>query len=175
MICLEGLRHEQTRDSLASSVGRSCCCSRGGRVYVQLGRRGPTSSSSLTMASASVIDTSSASAPATASSPAEVSTPASSKCRHPRRLCQVRWTPQRRKQSTARQSKQRGSTFGRFTNLSFVLTGGTGKWPITATSNWTVTWASNTGVTGTIALNSMSNDQFDVEEYRIVLVQGPGG
>ena len=54
-------------------------------------------------------------------------------------------------------------------------TGGTGKWPITATSNWTVTWASNTGVTGTIALNSTANDQFDVEEYRIVLVQGPGG
>jgi hypothetical protein len=54
-------------------------------------------------------------------------------------------------------------------------TGGTGKWPINATSNWTVTWASNTGATGTITLNATANDQFDIEEYRIVLVQGPGG
>ena len=54
-------------------------------------------------------------------------------------------------------------------------TGGTGKWPIAATSNWNVTWASNTGVTGTTTLNATGNDQFDIEEYRIVLVQPPGG
>jgi hypothetical protein len=54
-------------------------------------------------------------------------------------------------------------------------TGGTGKWPIAATSNWNVTWASNTGVTGATTLNATGNDQFDVEEYRIVLVQQPGG
>ena len=53
-------------------------------------------------------------------------------------------------------------------------TGGTGTWPITATTNWTVTWASNTGVTGGTTLNATSNDQFDVGEYRTVLVQGPG-
>jgi len=54
-------------------------------------------------------------------------------------------------------------------------TGGTGTWPITATTNWTVTWQSNTGVTGGTTLNATSNDQFDIGEYRIVLVQGPGG
>jgi hypothetical protein len=54
-------------------------------------------------------------------------------------------------------------------------TGGTGTWPITAVSNWNVTWASNTGVTGATTLNATGNDQFDVEEYRIVLVQGSGG
>jgi len=54
-------------------------------------------------------------------------------------------------------------------------TSGTGTWPITATTNWTVTWASNTGVTGGTTLNATSNDQFDVGEYRTVLVQGSGG
>ena len=54
-------------------------------------------------------------------------------------------------------------------------TGGTGKWPITATSNWNVTWQSNTGVTGTTTLAGTSNDAFDIGEYRIVLVQQPGG
>jgi hypothetical protein len=54
-------------------------------------------------------------------------------------------------------------------------TGGTGKWPITATSNWNVTWQSNTGVTGGTVLNATSNDQFDIGEFRTVLVQGPGG
>jgi hypothetical protein len=53
-------------------------------------------------------------------------------------------------------------------------TGGTGKWPITATTNWTVTWQSNTGVTGTDTLTATATDEFDVAEYRIVLVQ-PGG
>ena len=54
-------------------------------------------------------------------------------------------------------------------------TGGSGKWPITATSNWDVTWASNTGVTGATTLSATGNDQFEVGEYRIVLVQPPGG
>ena len=54
-------------------------------------------------------------------------------------------------------------------------TGGTGTWPITATTNWTVTWQSNTGVTGGTTLNATSNDQFDIGEYRTVLVQGTGG
>lgn len=53
-------------------------------------------------------------------------------------------------------------------------TGGTGTWPITATTTWTVTWASNTGVTGGTTLNATTNDALDVAEYRIVLV-GPGG
>ncbi len=54
-------------------------------------------------------------------------------------------------------------------------TGGTGTWPITATTNWTVTWQSNTGVTGGTTLNATANDQFDIGEYRTVLVQGTGG
>jgi len=54
-------------------------------------------------------------------------------------------------------------------------TGGTGKWPITATSNWNVTWQSNTGVAGSATLSATSNDVLDIGEYRTVLVQGPGG
>ncbi|MET0965257.1 MAG: hypothetical protein ABWZ02_02605, partial [Nakamurella sp.] len=54
-------------------------------------------------------------------------------------------------------------------------TGGTGKWPITATSNWNVTWQSNTGVTGGTVLNATSTDQFAIGEFRTVLVQRPGG
>ncbi len=53
-------------------------------------------------------------------------------------------------------------------------TGGTGTWPITATTNWAVAWQSNTGAAGTDSLTATSADQFDVAEYRIVLV-GPGG
>jgi hypothetical protein len=54
-------------------------------------------------------------------------------------------------------------------------TGGTGTWPITATATWNVTWQSNTGATGATTLNASSTDQFDIGEYRIVLVQNPGG
>ena len=54
-------------------------------------------------------------------------------------------------------------------------TDGTGTWPITATTNWTVTWQSNTGVTGGTTLNATTNDQFDIGEYRTVLVQGDEG
>ena len=54
-------------------------------------------------------------------------------------------------------------------------TGGTGKWPITATSTWDVTWQANTGATGATTLTATSADQFDIGEFRTVLVQGPGG
>ena len=54
-------------------------------------------------------------------------------------------------------------------------TGGTGKWPVTATTTWAVDWASTTGVTGSDTLTATSADQFDIGEYRVVLVQGPGG
>jgi hypothetical protein len=54
-------------------------------------------------------------------------------------------------------------------------TGGTGKWPITATSNWDVTWQSNTGVSGSATLSATGTDALDIGEYRIVLVQEPGG
>lgn len=54
-------------------------------------------------------------------------------------------------------------------------TGGTGTWPITATSNWTVTWQSNTGVAGSGTLNATGTDALEIGEYRVVLVQGPGG
>jgi len=51
-------------------------------------------------------------------------------------------------------------------------TGGTGKWPVTATTNWAVNWTSNTGAAGADALTATTTDQFDVGEYRIVLVEG---
>jgi len=54
-------------------------------------------------------------------------------------------------------------------------TGGSGKWPVTATTNWTVVWQSNTGVSGVDALTATTADQWDVGEYRTVLVQGSGG
>ena len=54
-------------------------------------------------------------------------------------------------------------------------TGGTGTWPVTATTTWTVTWQSNTGVAGADTLTAATADQWDVGEYRTVLVQGPGG
>jgi hypothetical protein len=54
-------------------------------------------------------------------------------------------------------------------------TRGTGTWPITATSNWDVTWQSNTGVSGSTTLTAASTDALDIGEYRIVLVQEPGG
>lgn len=55
-------------------------------------------------------------------------------------------------------------------------TGGAGKWPIQATSTWDVTWQANTGATGATTLTATANDQFDVAEYRTVLVQrGAGG
>lgn len=54
-------------------------------------------------------------------------------------------------------------------------TGGIGKWPVTATTNWTVAWQSNTGVSGVDALTATTADQWDVGEFRTVLVQGSGG
>lgn len=54
-------------------------------------------------------------------------------------------------------------------------TGGTGKWPITATTNWTVTWQSNTGVSGATTLTATGTDALEIGEYRVVLVQGAGG
>lgn len=54
-------------------------------------------------------------------------------------------------------------------------TGGTGRWPIAATSNWDVTWQSNTGVSGSTTLNATGTDALEIGEYRVVLVQGAGG
>lgn len=54
-------------------------------------------------------------------------------------------------------------------------TGGTGKWPITATTTWNVTWQSNTGVTGATTLSATGTDALEIGEYRTVLVQGAGG
>ena len=54
-------------------------------------------------------------------------------------------------------------------------TNGSGKWPITATSNWNVTWQSNTGVSGSTVLNASSTDALEIGEYRVVLVQDDGG
>ncbi len=54
-------------------------------------------------------------------------------------------------------------------------TGGIGKWPITVTTTWNVTWLSNTGLSGADLLTATSSDAFEIGEYRIVLVDGPGG
>ena len=54
-------------------------------------------------------------------------------------------------------------------------TGGTGSWPLTATTNWAVSWQSTTGATGTDALAGTAVDALEFGDYRIVLVQGPGG
>lgn len=51
-------------------------------------------------------------------------------------------------------------------------TGGKGKWPITATTTWDVTWQSNTGQSGTTTLTATSEDAVEVGEYRILLVDG---
>ena len=64
----------------------------------------------------------------------------------------------------------------RFTWMSTKeRTGGTGTWPITVTTNWAVTWQSNTGASGTDGLAGTAADALEVGEYRTVLVQGPGG
>ncbi len=54
-------------------------------------------------------------------------------------------------------------------------TGGTGMWPIRATTTWAVTWQSTTGAGGTAELTGSTADQLDVGEYRIVLVQPGSG
>lgn len=54
-------------------------------------------------------------------------------------------------------------------------TGPSQAWPITVTTNWAVTWQSNTGAAGTDSLAGTAADALQVGEYRIVLVHGPGG
>lgn len=50
--------------------------------------------------------------------------------------------------------------------------GGAGKWPVAAPTNRAVVWTSNTDAAGADALTATAADQFDVGEYRIVLVDG---
>ena len=59
-------------------------------------------------------------------------------------------------------------------------TGGSGTWPVTATANWTITWAANTGQAGTLAAPPrVSTTQVRVGAWSTVLVadgaSGPGG
>ena len=59
-------------------------------------------------------------------------------------------------------------------------TGGSGTWPVTATANWTITWAANTGETGTLAAPSrVSTTQVSVGAWSTVMVADgesvPGG
>ena len=59
-------------------------------------------------------------------------------------------------------------------------TGGSGTWPVTATANWTITWAANTGQAGTMAAPPrVSTTQVRVGARSTVLVadgaSGPGG
>lgn len=50
-----------------------------------------------------------------------------------------------------------------------------GAWPINVTTNWVVSWQSNTGATGADNLTGTAGDALQVGEYRNVLVHGPGG
>ena len=59
-------------------------------------------------------------------------------------------------------------------------TGGSGTWPVTATANWTITWAANTGETGTLAAPPrVSTTQVSVGAWSTVMVADgesvPGG
>src|SRR5664279_5180331 len=59
-------------------------------------------------------------------------------------------------------------------------TGGSGTWPVTATANWTITWAANTGQAGTLtAPPKVSTTRVSVGAWSTVLVadgaSGPGG
>ena len=59
-------------------------------------------------------------------------------------------------------------------------TGGSGTWPVTATANWMITWAANTGQAGTLAAPPrVSTTQVRVGAWSTVLVadgaSGPGG
>lgn len=51
-------------------------------------------------------------------------------------------------------------------------TGGTGKWPLTATTIWAVTWTATTGQTGALELTATGTDAVSVSEYRILLTPG---
>jgi len=72
--------------------------------------------------------------------------------------------------TTGKRKPPRGYKYNRRSSKKRTCT-----WPITATTNWTVTGQCNTGVTGGTTLNATSNDQFDIGEYRTVLVKGAGG
>lgn len=55
-------------------------------------------------------------------------------------------------------------------------TGGTERWPVTATATWAVTWTSNTGASGADQLQSTSSTALvRVGEYRTVGGFGSGG
>lgn len=59
-------------------------------------------------------------------------------------------------------------------------TGGSGTWPVTATANWTITWAANTGQSGTLAAPPrVSTTQVSVGAWSTVMVADgasvPGG
>lgn len=51
-------------------------------------------------------------------------------------------------------------------------TGGSGKWPVTVTTTWGVTWQATTGQTGTATLTGTAADAVAVSEYRILLTPG---
>jgi hypothetical protein len=59
-------------------------------------------------------------------------------------------------------------------------TGGSGTWPVTATASWTITWAANTGQSGTlVAPPRVSTTQVSVGAWSTVMVADgasvPGG
>ena len=56
-------------------------------------------------------------------------------------------------------------------------TGGTKTWPVTATTNWDVTWTASNGTGGALAnpLTPTTTQQVAVGEWRSTLVSGSGG
>ncbi|WP_037363585.1 hypothetical protein [Nakamurella lactea] len=52
-------------------------------------------------------------------------------------------------------------------------TNGTGRWPVSATVEWTADWTSNIGVGGSITLAMDSNTSVEVGELRAVMVNDP--
>ena len=52
-------------------------------------------------------------------------------------------------------------------------TNGVGKWPVAATTTWSVSWTASTGQTGTDSLSASSTTNVEVGEYRTT--RGTGG
>ncbi len=49
-------------------------------------------------------------------------------------------------------------------------TNGSGRWPLTVTAHWTVTWTATNGAGGALALQSANTVGVHVGEYRTVLI-----
>lgn len=54
-------------------------------------------------------------------------------------------------------------------------TGGSGSWPVTATTTWTINWTSTTGATGTLTTTRTNTTQISVGEFRTARGYSTGG